>query len=106
MIGASDVGFGILFVALLVASIFITLNRRGRAEEMIDRWASSNGLRILDRQVCRFWKGPFIWTASKSQMVFYVSVEDDAGETHNAYVRVGGWVIGLLSDRVDVEWEN
>ena len=105
IIGGSDFPFAIAIIVFAAFAIFMNFRRRSRAEEMIEGWATAQGLRILERQTCWFFKGPFFWTTSRSQLVYYVTVMDGAGVTRRAYVRLGGWMFGLLSDRVDVKWE-
>jgi hypothetical protein len=38
-------------------------------------------------------------------MVFYVVIEDQ-GETKTAYLKCGGFVLGMFSDRFQVEWDQ
>ena len=77
-----------------------------RSRELLDQWAQREGFQLLavERRYMR--RGPFFWTTSKGQEVFFVQVLDlQSGQVRPAWVRVGGWWRGLLSDQVDVRWE-
>ncbi len=77
-----------------------------RSQTLLERWARESGLRVVSREYRWFFKGPFFWTSSRGQTVYYVTVEDDAGRRRTGWVRCGGWFLGLLSDHVDVAWED
>ena len=61
--------------------------------------------RIVRQEYRTFFRGPFFWSSSKGQTVYYVVVEDSAGARQSGYVRCGGWWLGLLSVRVEVRWD-
>lgn len=77
----------------------------GRSNSLLHQWAEQNGYRIVRQEYRTFFRGPFFWSSSKGQTVFYVVVENSAGARRSGYVRVGGWWLGLLSDRVEVRWD-
>lgn len=93
--------FIVFFAMVAIASIFWDVSR---ANTLIEKWAASNGLRIVESERRWLRQGSFFWTTSKYQTVFYVTVEDAAGHWKHAYVRVGGFWLGMFSDRVDVRW--
>ena len=90
----------------LALGLLIWLWRFGRAGSMVDRWAERNGYRLIASEYRTLWQGPFFWPHSKGQMVYHVTVETPDGQQRHGFVRVGGWLTGLLSDRVDVRWED
>jgi hypothetical protein len=77
-----------------------------RSASLLDRWAERNGYRVLDREYRSFFKGPFFWTTSEGQTVYHVTVEDKEGRRRTGWVRCGGWFLGLLSDNVEVRWDD
>ena len=79
---------------------------RRRSEQLIDRWARQQGYQLLDRKYLWFSRGPFFWRTSKGQTVYYVTLRDDQGHLRRAWVRCGGWFLGLWSDKVAVEWDS
>jgi hypothetical protein len=77
-----------------------------RSGSLLDQWAEENGYRVLSREYRSFFKGPFFWTSSRGQTVYYVTVQDKAGNRRSGWVRCGSWFLGLLSDNVEVRWED
>ena len=77
----------------------------GRSSSLLHQWAANNGYHIVRQDYRIFAKGPFFWTSTKGQTVYYVVVEDAAGARRSGWVRCGGWWLGLLSDHVEVRWD-
>lgn len=78
----------------------------GLSEKILYRWAEENGFQILSCEQRWFFRGPFFWTTSKHQDVYYVIVQDRNGRRRNGLVRCGSFWPGLLSDRAEVRWED
>ena len=95
----------ILFVAFAVFVVVLIVWHFSRSRSLLEQWAQKNGFRIIHQEYRTFFRGPFFWTTSKGQTVYYVAVEDREGNRRNGWVRCGGWFLGLLSDKVDVRWE-
>lgn len=97
----------ILIVMLLITVGLATMAYRDRrSNELIQQWAADNGYRVLNAECRRFFRGPFFWTSSKSQTVYYVTFLDRHGWERRAYVRCGSWLGGPWSDKVNVAWEE
>jgi hypothetical protein len=77
-----------------------------RARNILQRWAEANGYEILSSEIRWFRRGPFFWTTSKGQDVYYVTIRTPDGQIRNGWVRCGGWFLGLLSDKADVRWDE
>jgi hypothetical protein len=77
-----------------------------RSNDLIERWAERCHVRVVRCDYCWFWTGPFFLTTTKGQMVYYVTVQDAKGRTRRAWVRCGGWFLGMMSDHMDVEWDD
>jgi hypothetical protein len=77
-----------------------------RSSSLLHQWAAEHGYRIIRQEYRTFFKGPFFWTSTKGQTVYYVVVEDSAGNRRRGWVRCGGWWFGLLSDNVEVRWDD
>jgi len=100
---------GIPILLVLVVAIIGFLSwawRTSRAQDMVDQWAATNGLQVLSRERRTFRRGPFFFRTGKGQEVYYVTAQDQAGNIRRGYVRCGGWVLGMMSDQVSVEWEQ
>ena len=77
-----------------------------RSLAILGEWASRNGYTIVSAERRYFSKGPFFWTTSRSQVVFRVQVQDASGYVRNGWVRCGSWWLGLMSDQVEVRWDD
>jgi hypothetical protein len=96
----------LFLIGFSVLAIFGTIWHYTRAASILEKWAYNHRLRILRREYRYFFRGPFTWFTGKSQVVYYVTVENRNGEVRTAWVRCGGYFLGLWSDHVDVEWER
>ncbi len=106
---AASVLFAILVVgAILVEVIIIESGDRhySSTRGVLEHWAEKNGYHILSSEPRSFRRGPFFWTTSERQEVYYVSVETSQGEVRSGWVRCGGWLWGLFSDYADVRWDD
>ena len=102
-----DVLTHLLAMAVLVAFAgYAFYWQRSRAGAILLEWATQNGYRILSSEFRYLRKGPFFWTSSKGQAVFYVSVRDRENRIRSGFVCCGGWWIGLWSDQAKVKWDD
>ena len=93
----------VAFVLVLgICSLFWSL---ARGNELLDRWARRTGVRIIAREHRWFAKGPYFWRSGRGHLVYRIAVTDAAGVTRRGWARCGGRIFGLLSDRVDVQWD-
>jgi hypothetical protein len=95
-----------VFVAVAVVVILGLVWHFGRSSSLLHQWAAQNGYRIIRQEYRNFFKGPFFWTSTKGQTVYYVVIEDSGGNRRSGWVRCGGWWLGLLSDNVEVRWDD
>ena len=91
---------GVGLAALAIAWHF------SRSQSLLGRWAQDNGYRIVEQSYRTFLKGPFFWTTSRGQTVYHVTVEDAQDHRRSGWVRCGGWVLGLWSDKFEVRWDD
>jgi hypothetical protein len=77
-----------------------------RSDSLLQKWAEDQGYRIIRQEYRWFFKGPFFWTSSNGQTVYYVVIQDSAGSKRSGWVRCGGWWFGLVTDKVEVRWED
>ena len=97
----------IILILLVIAAAAVSLFWHfSRSRSILENWAAQNGYEILERQYRTFFKGPFFWTSSRGQMVYYVKVRDQSGQVRTGWVRCGGWFLGMFSDKADVRWED
>ncbi len=96
----------VLILALGAVATLAIVWHFSRSSDLLHQWAERHGYRIVQQEYRNFFKGPFFWTSSKGQTVYYVTVEDRAGHRRNGWVRCGGWFLGLLSNDVEVRWDE
>src|SRR5438046_896289 len=94
----------VVVIGLLVAGAIIW--QLLRSQTMLDEWAKENDYQILESSYRIFLRGPFLWTTSRGQAVYYVKVRDADGVSHSGWVRCGGWLLGLLSRETEVRWDS
>jgi hypothetical protein len=91
--------------AVAVLSMLTLWWHFGRSSSLLHQWAAKNGYRIIRKEYRYFFRGPFTWTSTNTQTVYYVVVDDSSGISRSGWVRCGSWWFGLLSDKVEVRWE-
>lgn len=102
-----DRGFGLFLVGFVLVLAIVGLAwYSSRSRTLLQRWASRNGYRIIGADHRSFFRGPFFWTSSKGQTVYRVAVQIGTGAVLRGWVRCGSWCFGLLSDRVEVRWDE
>jgi len=101
----------LLFLLLIAAAIWLSWRHWQNAKALLQDWADANGLRILHAKSNAFWLSmPLsMWfTTSKYQVVYHVSVYDEASHRiRSAWVRLGTRWWGVMEgDAVEVSWED
>ena len=95
----------VMILAIVAAAAYITWFYR-RAAAILQRWAQENDFQIVSSEPRILSRGPFFWTSSNAQVVYYVTVIDMAGRTRRGYVRCGSFWGGILSDKAEVRWDE
>ena|SRR6478736_415324 len=102
-----DGGFPILAVFGIAIFIFVTtIWHFSRSRSVLEQWADQSGYEILHSEYRNFARGPYFWTTSKGQTVYYVTVRDNRGHVRTGWVRCGGWFLGLMTDQAEVRWDD
>ena len=74
------------------------------AERRLRRWAEANGLTILKVRRAMFCRGPFTWTAARTDFVYRLTVLDPKGEVLEGWARLAGLVVHPLRGSVEARW--
>lgn len=90
---------------VIVLGVALMFWHFSRSKHILRDWARRNGFEIVSAERRFFFRGPFWWRTGKGHEVFRVTVRDGEGQVRSAYVRVGGWWGGMLSDQASVEWD-
>jgi hypothetical protein len=96
----------LIFIPFVALAVLCFVWHISRSRSMLDDWARAGGLQLLSSERRYLRTGPFFFRHAKGQEIFYVTVRTPTGEIRRAYVRCGGWFLGLLSDAVTVEWDD
>ena len=83
----------VLFVAVAICSIVWHFSR---SRSLLEQWARDNDYEVISREYRNFFKGPFFWTSTKGQTVYYVTIRDADGNVRSGWLRCGGFWGGLL----------
>jgi hypothetical protein len=100
-------GSTVLFVLCAIVILIVGIAWHAtRSRSVLDQWADENGFEILHSEYRHMRLGPFFWTSSKGQTVYYVHVRDQQGRERMGWVRCGGWFLGLMSNKAEVRWDD
>lgn len=91
------------FVCLAILALALQFVRVG---SILDRWAARNGYQIIERESRLVKLGPFTLNTSRGQVVYRVAVRDREGNVRKGYVRCGGALLGTLSNKIEVCWDD
>jgi hypothetical protein len=92
-----------LVFLLMILVLFSSYWSYRKAKGMVEAWAATSGLRLLSLQHRWFRCGPYSWNSSRSQIIFFVSLWDGKAR-RSAYIRCGGWWLGMFSEQMEVKW--
>jgi hypothetical protein len=96
----------VLVLTMIGIAGFTLAWQSSRSQSLMTHWAAQHGYQILHYEYRTFRRGPFFWTTSKGQTVYYVEVLDTQGKRRNGWLRCGGRFLGLMSEQVEVRWES
>lgn len=96
--------FPLIFVLVIaVAGLYWQYSR---SRTLLEGWALQNDFELLSSDYRYLRKGPFTWTSSRNQTVYYVTVGDKQNQVRSGWVRCGGWWVGLYSGETEVAWDE
>jgi hypothetical protein len=102
----NDIWIPVFLVAVIAIVILAWVWHFSRARSILQKWADDNSYPLLQTEYCWFRRGPFFWTTSRDQAVYYVTVLDQQGHERRGWVRCGSWFFGMFSNQADVRWEE
>ena len=95
-----------VFVLFLLLGIVMLIFHYQRSRSILNKWAATNGYRILSSERRHLRRGRFFLTTARGQEVNRVMVEDSAGTIRRGYVRCGSYFFGMFSDKAEVRWDK
>lgn len=78
-----------------------------RSKSLLQEWAKKNGLVLIKMNLNLFnfrIFSPFLFV-SKHQEVLRIRVRDHNGRERNGWAKCGGFWLGFLVNKVEVEWD-
>jgi hypothetical protein len=98
----------VIAVIMVVAVILVAFPRVifPRSNHILESWAARNDYRVLSSELRWIHRGPFFWTTSKNQIVYYVEVKTSDDTVKRGWVRCGGWWRGVFLDKAEVRWDE
>ena len=105
---ATSAAAGALWVPLLLLMVAAgaLFARAGGSRAGLDRWARTNGYRIVKAERRYLERGAFPERVPRGLGVFEVTVEDGRGNVRHGYVRCSIGVLGLFADEATVRWDD
>ena len=101
-------GYGLLMIIVIFVTfaILVVIWQFSAARKTLEQWANANNYEILSSEHRWLRMGPFWWSTSKSQQVYYVTIKTPDGQIRSGWVRCGSWFFGMLVDQADVRWDE
>src|SRR5690349_24522569 len=93
----------LLLIVIGAAAVWWNITR---SRALLNRWAEDSGCEILESHYRVFRKGPFFWTSSKGQTVYYVTIRDPQGYQRSGWARCGRRWWGRWSNETQARREN
>lgn len=93
-------------VVLVPLAILLLIVEFTRPIAILNQWASENRFAILNSERRYIRRGPFFWTTSRGQVVYYVRVQAETGEIKSGWVRCGNWWLGVFVNQAEVRWDE
>jgi hypothetical protein len=100
--------WGFIIAGAVVTVMVVYLLRKPSLDRsVLEQWASSKRFEILHFERCFFCGGFRWWTTSQKQIVFFVTVRDNAGHERSCWVRFGYFMGGGYSTKEpDIIWNE
>ena len=98
---SSETKIIIVLVALGWVALSITWHWI-RSRFLLKQWAKANGYELVKMSIPWSTVGPFL--ASKRQEVYQIRVRDQRSQERSGWAKCGGFWLGFLVDKVEVEW--
>jgi hypothetical protein len=93
----------IVFLAVLGVMILSTIMRWLRSRALVRQWAKANGYELVKITMSWYKVSPFL--ESNRQESYQIRVRDQRGRERCGWAIVGGYFLGFLSNKVEVEWD-
>ena len=94
-------------IALAIGVLVLFRSVNARADRVLRHWAMENDFELLHFERCFFTGGFNPLTTGRSQIIYFVRVQDREHHERAGWVRCGGfWDFMFISDKVEVKWKT
>ena len=95
-VGARNMGVetALIVAAIAILAVAAFVFHFGGSGSLLDQWASKNGYQIIRQEYRSFFKGPFFWTSTRGQTVYY------AGGCTGGGAKIGYWNYAATSPAI------
>lgn len=101
-----DADFFITLSSILLLVAVLAWVQHSKARKIVLQWAQTMEVELVSAQVRYLRTGPFFFAHSRGQFVFRILVRDQTGQERTGWLRVGGWLLGVLSAKTKVYWDS
>lgn len=88
---------GVFFLCLFIICFLLNRVIVKRAEQILQNWITKKKYKLVYYKIQR---------PAKHYRVFYIEVITADGQLKRGYIRCGDFLLGVLSDVVDISWER
>jgi hypothetical protein len=74
-----------------------------RSRFLLKKWAKEHGFELVRMDQKKLYLSPFPFP-SKHQEIFHIRVRDNKGRERTGWAKCGGFWLGFLVDKIEVEW--
>ena len=96
----------IIFGGILIFAFWMIRWQYSKADRMLENWAAQNNYKLLEKENANFGDGPLGRRGAKTYVKYRIRVEDITGKIRTGIAFLGDENVGVLSDKVRVEWDN
>ncbi len=100
----------VIMVVFVITLGFIFLTVKwffNKSATLLKEWANINSYDLVECELRWLKRGPFFWSSSSGQTVYFVKVIDQkTSNSKKGWVRCGSFWGGLFSSKTEVKWEN
>lgn len=75
-----------------------------RSKFLLKKWAEANGFELVKMDYSWPQLSPFLFI-SRHQEVYHIKVRDQRGRERSGWAKCGGYWLGFVVNKVEVEWD-
>lgn len=96
----------VIFGGIILFGIWMIRWQYSKADRLVENWAAQNNYKLLEKENANLGDGPLGRRGAKTYVKYRIKIEDNNGEIRTGTAFLGDENVGVLSDKVRVEWDN